>query len=768
MKGHDCEDFDDRQSRAPYFYNPPDFQHGHYGDARENYTPSSFNPASTQDIEPQESSLFDPFEQPQPTPINGSPSCQQEIEHTGDSFIPQEYKRIPARNNLEFQAQEKNYGRTPNRTQNGHSSIPSSPIKRPDEIAENLIHIGPLNVRYEGGRPSSVQAPKKGQKGKISQARVILGADGKPKGSVRFVRGHMEHQEVNDNIWRSAIYHEELRDKLIAEASLLGEYDHPRERGIAANDVTSFLPSQKAWGPGRDLHWPNIKDNVLHRFERKGYPIPDYQLEVWYYEGKVVLDSDNHAILNYEVLPATLSSELSGRDMEAMKRLDLRIGRKDFRARMPSTIFTKDKNKPQSRKPLHTLSAIGMRTTRFRKENGLISWTEREGGNNIRQYLLKRMPRANIDANSTHRMSIPSLFEQEDSRSSNRGQHLERAGGRALSNDIRNERERKNIERLERLRTADIEAKKQVGMQSGGKRKRDNVLSDVEEGSQRSKRIRNDIAAVTTQSISNQALLPQASLFPRLRVRPELYLVNPAPPIAGRKRTREESLNDEANEQERPLKRHNAHLIYGKPTASLIKRPEVPSRSVHCHSPGSRVCEDALENRVIGSYREMNGGSLASQGLQTQQGQTRYHQAQENRPDGLDDLIDFRIGEPEVSITPSQSLHSLQAQLEVELGRWFAENVENAEDSNPGDAESGTSMSAQGSSSTTAASSVSEACNQGVQLPANSDATSVEGNDIKQITTVIPVQDEPAVSETTDDLFDLFYDEDEYELKENS
>lgn len=320
------------------------------------------------------------------------------------------------------------------------------------------------------------------------------------------------------------------------------------------------------------------------------------------------------------------------------------------------------------------------------------------------------------------------------------------------------------MERLEGLRTADIKAKMQVGMQSGGKRKRDNVLSDVEEGSQRSKRIRNDIAAVTTQLISNQALLPQASLLPRLRVRPGLYLANPAPPIAGHKRTRDESLNDEADEQERPLKHHNAHLIYGKPTASLINRPEVPSRSLHCHSPGSKVCEDALENRVIGSYQEMNGGSLASQGLQTQQGQTRYHQAQENRPD---DLIDFRIGEPEVSITPSQSLDSLQAQLEADLGRWFAENVENAEDSNPSVTESGTSMSAQGSSSTTAASSVSEAWTQGVQLPANSDATSAEGNGIQQITTVIPVQDEPVVSETTDDLFDLFYDEDEYELKEN-
>lgn len=34
----------------------------------------------------------------------------------------------------------------------------------------------------------------------------------------------MKHQEVSDNCWKQAIYHEELRDQFIAEASLLGEY----------------------------------------------------------------------------------------------------------------------------------------------------------------------------------------------------------------------------------------------------------------------------------------------------------------------------------------------------------------------------------------------------------------------------------------------------------------------------------------------------------------------------------------------------------------
>lgn len=49
-------------------------------------------------------------------------------------------------------------------------------------------------------------------------------ADGKPQGLVRFINGQMEYREAKENIWKAAVYHEELRDTLIAEASLLGEY----------------------------------------------------------------------------------------------------------------------------------------------------------------------------------------------------------------------------------------------------------------------------------------------------------------------------------------------------------------------------------------------------------------------------------------------------------------------------------------------------------------------------------------------------------------
>lgn len=93
--------------------------------------------------------------------------------------------------------------------------------------------------------------------------------------------------------------------------------------------------------PDRDNDLPKIENNVLHRFERDNHPVPAYTPTVWYDRGQVILDPNNHPILRYEVLLATLYSALSERDMEAMKRLDLRISPKDFRARMSRTIFKK-------------------------------------------------------------------------------------------------------------------------------------------------------------------------------------------------------------------------------------------------------------------------------------------------------------------------------------------------------------------------------------------------------------------------------------------
>lgn len=251
--------------------------------------------------------------------------------------------------------------------------------------------------------------------------------------------------------------------------------DHPRESGQHPDDVTSFLPSQKSWGPDRNIDWPQVQDNVLHRMERNGYPVPSYNPEIWYRDGRIVLDSDNHPILTYRDLPATISSAYSGQDQETVRRLDGRITLKDIRARMPNAVQISKSNK--NTKPLCSLSALGMRMTRFRESNGMIAWKDREGGDSIREYWINRMPEANRLANSTQGMPRPTRAEIRESKLKNLGKFPSRAGGRALSEKTRKERNETFEKQLEKLK--EIDQTPEVTAGSSRKRRRRNSVSPV-------------------------------------------------------------------------------------------------------------------------------------------------------------------------------------------------------------------------------------------------------------------------------------------------
>lgn len=261
--------------------------------------------------------------------------------------------------------------------------------------------------------------------------------------------------------------------------------DHPRESGYHPDDVTSFLPSQKSWGPDRDNDWPQVQDNVLHRMERNGYPIPSYTPEIWYRHGCIVLDSDNHPILTYRDLPATISSAYSGQDQETVRRLDCRITLKDIRARMPSAVQISKDN--QNTKSLCSLSALGMRMTRFREQNGMVAWKDREGGDALREYWINRMPEANRLANTTQGMPRPTKAEIRESKLQNRGKYLSRAGGRALPDEIRKDRNESFDRKLEKLK--EKEQNPEITAGSSRKRRRRNSISPVsDEQSSQSKK----------------------------------------------------------------------------------------------------------------------------------------------------------------------------------------------------------------------------------------------------------------------------------------
>lgn len=186
----------------------------------------------------------------------------------------------------------------------------------------------------------------------------------------------------------------------------------------------------------RNENWAEI----LYVFERKGRNPPKDSPVNWKVGRRVVLaGGDSKPILDYKDIPATLSTELAGRDMEAIKRTDPRIGQRDFIARMPMKYTTKTRK----RREIKSSSWIGMEMTRFRQKQGMLSWVGREGSGTIRDALWDRLPRWNKENNTIRGLPPPSALEQEQVRAGNVGKFTKNAGVRALTEEERAKREHK-------------------------------------------------------------------------------------------------------------------------------------------------------------------------------------------------------------------------------------------------------------------------------------------------------------------------------------
>lgn len=232
--------------------------------------------------------------------------------------------------------------------------------------------------------------------------------------------------------------------------------DNPRSRGHDQWDVTSYHVDQKTWGPSRIYDWPHMPGKLLFRLECKDYPVPEYQPEVWFDEGRVVLDGDNNPIKKWTNIPLTLASNADAWLMENIRREDTRITHKDFRARMPRRVHTKN----GSSKPLGGLSALGMRMTRFRMSAACPAWNEREGSDAMRAYVKGLLSAEGLAANSTEELSGLTLWQQAECRKPNKGLYPERAGDRALSQEERKRRNETEAARLAELnpQLEDVEA----------------------------------------------------------------------------------------------------------------------------------------------------------------------------------------------------------------------------------------------------------------------------------------------------------------------
>ena len=155
----------------------------------------------------------------------------------------------------------------------------------------------------------------------------VLLKDGKPKGFTRTHRGYLQQREDSEDEWVHAVHHNEIRRVLIHNAACLGTYRFPPRGGSGLN-VTSFHSALQDWGSKRADRAPLL-------FQLEKIPAPSAVPENMMVARQVVLDQNDHRILDFPELPATLSTKLEGHHIELFLRQNDKIDFKDLIARMP-------------------------------------------------------------------------------------------------------------------------------------------------------------------------------------------------------------------------------------------------------------------------------------------------------------------------------------------------------------------------------------------------------------------------------------------------
>ena len=128
--------------------------------------------------------------------------------------------------------------------------------------------------------------------------------------------------------------------------------------------------------------------------------------------------------------------------MEAIRRINPNITHKDFRARMPHHRSLGDTGEGLA--DMYSLTAIGMRMTRFRARAGCIAWGTRAGSDVVQQYLENLLPPHCIAENSTKGFRDLTTAEVAAMQMGNKGKYPERSGGLAASAETREIRSSSN------------------------------------------------------------------------------------------------------------------------------------------------------------------------------------------------------------------------------------------------------------------------------------------------------------------------------------
>ena len=226
---------------------------------------------------------------------------------------------------------------------------------------------------------------------------------------------------------------------------------------------TSFLESQRSWSNEDRKYYPRVRARHLLK-DRLTMLIFEYQITFHWqrdkaqhgplregpvhnllFHGLLVVDYDCKPIKAYPDLPLTLASRFEGSKIEAIMRLDCRIGLSDFLARMPYKASRGSRAAIFPHMALYKPGNLSNRARDFRNLIGSISWNARrdKATQRIIRFMDARRPAAQKARNTVR--GLRNLNEVETL-------YLE-----ALSFSTRPERARKNRLRATDRRKAHID-----------------------------------------------------------------------------------------------------------------------------------------------------------------------------------------------------------------------------------------------------------------------------------------------------------------------
>ncbi|KAI4219399.1 MAG: hypothetical protein L6R36_008348 [Xanthoria steineri] len=187
------------------------------------------------------------------------------------------------------------------------------------------------NVQESSGGHENV--PERSEKDSTSEKAQA------PPTWVRGTADSLEYWVRDWKKWIPAVYHNDIRGRLIDEAAQNGTYEFSWGKGSHVDDVTSYVEAYHTWGPKRAN-----RPEILFQYDPPTVSLnPSYNLQAWYDQDRIVLGYDSTPVQCWSHLPATISSRITGQEIEALLRLDRRSRLSDLMARMPKKELSDDK-----------------------------------------------------------------------------------------------------------------------------------------------------------------------------------------------------------------------------------------------------------------------------------------------------------------------------------------------------------------------------------------------------------------------------------------